>query len=137
MVMKLKSEFKVFYLDDRSLGGSFNTAIHDFRLVESMGSDLGLQLNCNKSELICKDPATREAMLLKAPDLHVVHVESADLLGSPIGSVEGIGEAVRAKIDQLQLMGDRLHHLHSHDALLLLRHSFSIPKLLYIIRTSP
>ena len=34
-------------------------------------------------------------------------------------------------------MGDRLHFLHAHDALLLLRHSFAIPKILYIIRTAP
>ena len=38
---------------------------------------------------------------------------------------------------QLRLMGDRLCLLHSHDVLLLLRHSFSIPKILYILRTAP
>ena len=34
-------------------------------------------------------------------------------------------------------MGDRLTHFRRHDALLLLRHSFAIPKILYILRTSP
>ena len=34
-------------------------------------------------------------------------------------------------------MGERLQHLSSHDALLLLRHSLAIPKLLYILRSSP
>ena len=34
-------------------------------------------------------------------------------------------------------MGDRLVHLSSHDAILLLKHSFAIPKLLYNLRTLP
>ena len=34
-------------------------------------------------------------------------------------------------------MGSRLHHFHKQDALLLLRQSFAIPKILYILRTAP
>ena len=34
-------------------------------------------------------------------------------------------------------MGDRLQHLSAHDAILLLKHSFAIPKLLYCLRTAP
>ena len=34
-------------------------------------------------------------------------------------------------------MGDRLQHVSAHDALLLLRNSFAIPQLLYLLRTSP
>ena len=75
-------------------------------------------------------------MLVEAPGLQVVSCDGAYLLGSPIGSVEGIGIAIQRKSDQLRLMGDRLHLLHSHDALLL-RHSFSIPKILYILRSAP
>ena len=76
-------------------------------------------------------------MLSVVPGLQVLGRDRADILGSPIGSMEGISEAIQTKTDQLRLMGDRLHLLHSHDALLLLRHSFSIPKILYILRTAP
>ena len=34
-------------------------------------------------------------------------------------------------------MGERLCHFSRHDAILLLRHSFSIPRLLYLLRTAP
>ena len=34
-------------------------------------------------------------------------------------------------------MGSQLCHLSKHDALLFLRHSFAIPKILYMLRTSP
>ena len=42
-----------------------------------------------------------------------------------------------SQISNLQLIGERLHHLHTHDALTLLCHSFSVPKLLNVLRTSP
>jgi len=34
-------------------------------------------------------------------------------------------------------MGRRLAHLATHNALLLVKHSFALPKLLYCLRTSP
>ena len=137
MVIQLKSEFKVFYLDDGTLGGSLPEVLEDLRMVESFALKLGLQLNRNKSELMCEDVTVREAMLVEAPGLQVVSCDGADLLGSPIRSVEGIGIAIQRKSDQLRLMGDTLHLFHSHDALLLLCHSFSIPKILYILRSAP
>ncbi len=111
--------------------------LHDLQLVESMAPALGLELNRSKSELICEDPSTRAAMMLEAPGLHVTSRDSADILGSPIGDLEGIGTAIQVKTEQLRLMGERLLSLHSHDALLLLRHSFSIPKILYILCSAP
>ena len=45
--------------------------------------------------------------------------------------------AVGCTIRRSQLIGERLHHLHAHDTLTLLRHSFSIPKLLHVLCTSP
>ena len=106
-------------------------------MVESFALELGLQLNRNKSELMCEDVATKEAMLVESPALRMVSCDGADLLCSPIGSVEGIGIAIQRKSDQLRLMGDRFHILHSHDALLLLHHSFSVPKILYTLRSAP
>ena len=85
MARKLKSVFKLFYLDDGTLGGSLPTILHDLHLVESMALDLRLELNCHKSELICDDQASREAMLVEVPDLQVVSGGCANLLGSPIG----------------------------------------------------
>ena len=45
--------------------------------------------------------------------------------------------AVGCTIGKFQLIVERLHHLHAHDALTQLRHSFSIPKLLHVLHTSP
>ena len=62
---------------------------------------------------------------------------NATLLGSPIGDVSSISSSLYGKTQLLRKMGDRLQHLATQDAILLLRHSFAIPKLLYCLRTAP
>ena len=71
-----------------------------------------------------------------APSICHVSWLQATLLGSPIGGQECIDHIIAEKIDMLERMGNRLHALSSHDALLL-RHSFGIPKVLYVLHTAP
>ena len=137
LVSQLRSEFKVFYLDDGTLGGSVESVLRDLQQLEIVAAELGLQLNHQKSELICDDVPTKEAMLLEILGLRSVHCSNATLLGTPIGSEECINDIIREKAGMLELMGDRLSLLPSHDALLLLRHSFAILKVLYLVRTAP
>ena len=135
----LRSEFKVFYLDDGTIGGSTSKIREDFQQIETVAAGLGLQLNHKKCELICRDQAIQEASMdtLCIPGLQIVSFDRAELLGSPIGSLESIEHALQRKCELLKLLKSRLCLIHSHDALLLLRHSFSIPKVLYILWTAP
>ena len=137
LCLKLKSELAVFYLDDGTLGGCWEDVINDLQLIEEEASSLGLQLNRSKTELICPDHATRSLVLSAFPGVRVVNVEDAELLGSPLGNATSIEASIGEKIKQLELMGERLCHLHAHDAITLLRHSFTIPKLMHLLRTSP
>ena len=111
--------------------------LHDLHYLESEAAELGLHLNQSKSALICDDMSSRNVMLDDAPSLRYVSCSQATLLGSPIGGLACIDHTFEEKIDMLEQMGSRLHALSSHDALLLLRHSFAIPKVLYILRTAP
>ena len=61
----------------------------------------------------------------------------AYLLGSPIGELHSIDTSLQEKITALSIMGDRFSHLSAHDSPVLLRHSFAIPKLHYLLRTAP
>ena len=54
-----------------------------------------------------------------------------------LGDVASVSDTLSGKIHALEVMGDRLGYMSAHDALILLRNSFSIPKLLHILRTSP
>ena len=76
-------------------------------------------------------------MLSEVPGLRTISCSQATLLGSPIGDVECINTCILTKIDLLKVMGERLGLLCSHDALILLRHCFSLPKVLYTLRTAP
>ena len=110
--------------------------LHDFQLIDQEAGTLGLQLNHRKSELICEDSAGK-ALLDAAADLCKVSRENATLLGSPIGHQSSIDAAISDKVISLKTMGSRLCLLCKHDALILLRHSIAIPKILYTLRTAP
>ena len=70
-------------------------------------------------------------MLRAAPGLQVVDMDHAEILGSPVGSKRSVDEVISEKIRLLGLMGERLRLLQAQDALLLLRHSLAIPKVLH------
>ena len=55
----LRSEFRIFYLDDATLGGNEADVCDDFKMIEREAADIGLELNHHKSELICADQAAR------------------------------------------------------------------------------
>ena len=137
LINTVKSEFSVFYLDDGILGGSSKDVISDLKVLEERARHIGLVLNHSKSECICKDPSTRDQFLAEFPSVCNTIPEEATLLGSPIGGLVSINNALETKISDLEILGERLEILQAHDALCLLRNAFSLPKLLYILRTAP
>ena len=90
-----------------------------------------------KSEIICVNPDVKDSILLSLPGACEVDPSEATLLRSPIGNVSFISDTLADKTDQLRRRGGRLQHLSAHDAILLLKHSFAITKLLYCLRTAP
>ena len=62
--------------------------------------------------------------------------DSCHLLGSPIGNPSTLSSAINQKISALKLMGERLSLFSLHDSVVLLRSS-SIPRLMFMLRTSP
>ena len=69
-------------------------------------------------------------MLSHVYDLCRVTLDKATLLGSPVGSTVAIDTAIRTKTDALSIMKSSLCYLSQQDALILLRHSFTVPKVL-------
>ena len=136
MVSSLSSEFKAFYLDDGTLGGSVEDIVADLQRIEDQGKALGLFLNVDKSEVVSDSESAVGHLLSTFPGLQYVQASHAILLGSPLGS-EALQVCFEEQLHQLNVIGKRLCHLQMHDAITILRHSFSIPKLLHILRTSP
>ena len=126
-------------MDDGTLGGPVQDILHDFKLVEEEEASLGLQLNRSKTEVVCDNVKVCEAMLhvCEAPRLRVVNCSMATLLGSPVSSAECNENMLLSKVEVLGFMDEKLGLLTSHDALLLLQHSFAILKVLFVLRTAP
>jgi hypothetical protein len=137
MCTQLESESSLFYLDDGTLGGTVDDLKRDLDLVDREGAEIGLRLNREKSEIVCADCDTSNAILPSLQGAQVVYPAKATLLGSLIRDLSSVSDVLRTKADMLRKMGDRFQHLSAHDATLLLKHSFALPKLLYNLRTSP
>ena len=123
-------------VDDVTLGGTTEALLQDLATIESL-EEIGLSLNNHKSEIICTNHVTRGTIISSLPGAQIIDPSDAHLLGSPIGNLDSISAVLGDKVKSLAVMGDRLRHFSAHDSLLLLRNSFSIPKLLYTLRTSP
>ena len=66
-----------------------------------------------------------------------VLLEHMTLLGVPILAGRAVYAALKEKTAILEISIKRLSLLPSHDALCLLQNSIGMPKMLYILRTSP
>ena len=58
------------------------------------------------------------------------------LLGAPISRGHAMDKVLTGNVDDLDRAISRLKYLQAHDALVLLKNSISMPRLLYTLRTS-
>ena len=134
--LHLSADFQALYLDDVTLAGNCQDLIHDIQIMKE-AEDLGLTLNASKCEIISSDMTTCGTLLVSLPGAVLVPPGQAQLLGSPIGDDSCVSAAIGEKVEALRRLGERLKLLSTHDALVLLRNCFALPKLLYTLRTSP
>ena len=136
LVLQLRSELRLFYLDDGTLGGPEEGVLRDLEFIEREAASLGLHLNRSKTELVCTEQGGKK-ILCAAPTLCKVLPEQATILGSPIGQRDSIDTSLADKAQALKTTGTRLSHFSKHDAITLLRHSIAIPRVMYLLRTAP
>ena len=101
VIANLQSELCIFYLDDITIGGYWQNIVHDFWRLGLLAKDVGLSLNLNKCEVMCRDHTTLGSLLVNIPGLMVVNPESPTFLGSSISVAEGIDSILGKKIDSL------------------------------------
>ena len=64
-------------------------------------------------------------------------LEEAELLGAPLSTGSAMNTALSRRCDDLARAATRLGSIAAHDALVLLKASFSAPKLMHTLRASP
>jgi hypothetical protein len=134
LLSRLRSEFKIGFLDDLTTGGHVDVVARDVEVIARDAAALGLQLNEAKCEIISKNAhlTTHKvfAGFIKTP------TSEMRLLGAPVLPGDEVTAVLNEKTEDLRRAVSRLTLLQSQDALILLRYSLSIPKLLYTLRTS-
>ena len=108
----------------------------DLERVIQAAEKTGLTLNESKCEIIASNFDIIEN-IDTFRDFRRVAAQHMTLLGAPVLKGPAVDCALQHKVDDLQRAVGRLALLHSHDALVLLRNSLAMPKLLYTLRTSP
>ena len=136
LTRSVKSEMNIWYLDDGSIGGHVDDLCHVIA-VKCAGSRVGLQLNDAKCEIITDDTTVLHRIRDIAPAVKHISCNKAVLLGAPVGGASSVDDVLNEKLSVFSHLADNLLQLDSHDALFLLRHCFSTPKLLYCLRSSP
>ena len=134
LMLSCKSPLNAWYLDDVVLGGQLQSVKEDLNRIVDAKKSLGLTVNFSKCELMLKDSHIDSAQ--EFPGIKIIQPNELTLLGAPV--LPSSNEKVlRAKLDSLKILTERLKQLHEHDALYLLKNCMAIPKLLYFLRTAP
>jgi hypothetical protein len=134
LLLSLTSELTEGYMDDLTLGGPEDVVARDVATVRQKGEEIGLRLNEKKCEFISRSGVSADPIF--EPFIHLT-VASAELLGAPVTTGEAMDRALNIRCDDLSRAAERLRLIDAHDALVILRASFSAPKLLHTLRASP
>lgn len=137
IVVKLSSEFNVWYIDDGTIGGNQSDILHDIHIIKAEGEMIGLTLNETKCELITSNLDVVHAIRAVLPSVTHVDPRDAIVLGAPVGGDIIIDTVLFRKLKDFRRLAERLKHLNTHDAFYLLKHCFSLPMLMYTLRSAP
>jgi len=137
LLVSMKSELAVGYLDDISLGDEAGVVADDFVELEARARELGLTINRAKCEVIGRTAETTATLLARGVVVREVNAEDAILLGSPLLPGACVDGVVAAKREELRTLAERLPLMPAHDSLFLLRNVVTIARLVYTLRTAP
>ena len=140
LISSCKSDYNMWYLDDGTLGGKADVVFSDFQKIWSAENSLGLKVNPAKCKLISLnsiiDANTLRMFEEIAPKIKSVKHGNMTLLGAPV-LPSAVDMASESKLGALSRLLEQLDQVDAHDALFLLRNCFAIPKLTYVLRTTP
>ena len=142
MLRILGITFNVWYLDDATIAGDPRSVCDDIKRCSRMLADIGLFLNPPKSELLNlgldETVFLRETLGINSILENVSFAKKEDviLIGSPLTST-AIRPQFQHKLSIFKAMTEKLSHLDRHPAYFLLKNCFSMPKLMYLLQSSP
>src|SRR6267154_1566176 len=97
---------------------------------------MGLSLNHDKCEVIDLGPSELVQWQSSGLRFAVTNTRDASFLGAPLGK-EGVDAALLANGELLEVIKPRLARMAAHEAFFLLKTSFAVPRLQYMLRCAP
>ena len=134
LLSPLVSDLTLGYLDDFTLGGNVATVAQDVRIVD-LGSNMGISLNAAKCELVAHSGLVVDDPLLRS--FTCVQPCDGTLLGAPLFHGKVLNDFCSERCSDLSRAVDRLCFVGAQDTLILLRASFSAPRVQHLLRCSP
>ena len=134
LLLTCKSQLKIAFMDDITLGGPAPVVAADVTMIKFCGEPQGLLLNDKKCEAITSNGHTDEVSLQQFIQLTP---SSSTLLGAPLLQGPAMDECLQKRCSDLERAISRLELISAHDALVLLRACFSAPVLQHTLRSSP
>jgi hypothetical protein len=134
IILSCKSLLRIAYMDDITLGGPSADVSADVSMIMLEGPPKGLLLNANKCEAISRSGQVSDSLLQQFVQLST---SAATLLGAPLRKGQAMDSCLNKRCEDLERAISRLQLLSSHDALVLLRASFSAPSIQHLLRASP
>ena len=135
LLESMVSDLTLGYLDDVTLGGQQGQVAKDVNRVIEVGHKMGLILNVSKCELIADPRTTVTDQTLQS--FQRIDVQDASLLGAPLFPGPVLDGVWSDRCSDLSRAVDRLSLIGAQDALILLRASFSAPRVHHLLRCSP
>ena len=136
LLVNSQCELTSGYLNDFGLGDQLShlgRRIHD---LESEALKLGLTLNHAKCEVFGLSPS--DVITWRDLGLNFIITERRDatFLGAPL-SPEGVESAIAEQGSRVRALTPRLCKMASHEAFHLLKTCFAVPKVQYLLRSTP
>jgi hypothetical protein len=131
----LTSVLSLGYLDDLTVGDKQTVVAADIQRVKDFGENMGLTLNISKCELFCHPNTSIVDPMLRSFSRR--NINDASLLGAPLFVGPELDDAWSTRLTDLRRAVDRLSLVGAQDALILLRASFSAPRVQHLMRCSP
>ena len=135
----MQSQLKVGYLDAISAGDNGKIVLRDFQIFQEQARQLGLNLKSTKCELTMIG-SNEESILREfeeaCPGITLIVAEDLCLLGAPLG-LNALDLELEKKKEDLARLRKQTLTIPAQQAFFLMKNCFAIPKLMFLLRTSP
>ena len=142
LIASLESKMNLWYIEDGNLSDDYRTVLRDHKKIVEAEKTLGLKIKPTKSEFFFPGDITEKRRLTilasfqkLCPGIKTPKKDDLIILGSPLGP-KSQADLFEKKIIELVNANGSVQKLYAHYGVFMLKNCFSLPKLLYFLRTS-